>query len=181
MASRQTTTHLSVFQSTPSARRATVAMIEGNFRFDISIHALREEGDRSSLSNLTFSQRFQSTPSARRATAARRTTAGTGADFNPRPPRGGRHGGRGNAAASTNFNPRPPRGGRHSYKDSSIHTYLFQSTPSARRATVKLELTYIMIEFQSTPSARRATGARRIRRGRLHHFNPRPPRGGRRL
>ena len=57
------------------------------------------------------------------------------------------------------------------------------------------------IEFLSTPSARRATrrgrkqpqrgaisihalreegdGARRIRRGRLHHFYPRPPRGGR--
>ena len=33
------------FQSTPSARRATVAVVKGDLGFYISIHALREESD----------------------------------------------------------------------------------------------------------------------------------------
>ena len=36
----------------------------------ISIHALREEGDRNGVNNLASSFQFLSTPSARRATAA---------------------------------------------------------------------------------------------------------------
>ena len=35
-----------VFQSTPSARRATAAMLAKTQAFTISIHALREESDR---------------------------------------------------------------------------------------------------------------------------------------
>ena len=125
-----------IFQSTPSARRATHRVrcycnrrydfnprpprgerrhkaLEEQRRMEISIHALREEGDAIDLlPNLTPEQ-FQSTPSARRATTVKSLSI----------------------EKSTHFNPRPPRGGRHSYKDSSIHTYLFQSTPSARRAT----------------------------------------------
>ena len=34
-----------LFLSTPSVRRATVAVVKGNLGFYISIHALREEGD----------------------------------------------------------------------------------------------------------------------------------------
>ena len=45
MASPSSLTGLSTFQSTPSARRATVALAYGNFYRQISIHALREEGD----------------------------------------------------------------------------------------------------------------------------------------
>ena len=56
------------FLSTPSARRATYKRTELEPSMDISIHALREEGDR------------------RRE---RRTTRSR--DFYPRPPRGGRH------------------------------------------------------------------------------------------
>ena len=125
-----------LFQSTPSARRATRRLTSWGGVLKISIHALREEddglyrhGQNRAIRN--FNPRpprggrhydwivvqqgnpFQSTPSARRATIPRRKPA----------------------QAARNFNPRPPRGGRHSYKDSSIHTYLFQSTPSARRAT----------------------------------------------
>ena len=71
----------------------------------ISIHALREEGDRYQLvpRQLLF-------------------------DFYPRPPRGGRRGRRGYHAADSNFYPRPPRGGRqaaldvaHQPNDISIH------------------------------------------------------------
>ena len=55
------------FLSTPSARRATVSVVESFFCFQISIHALREEGD--VRGHADYSPR---------------------ADFYPRPPRGGR-------------------------------------------------------------------------------------------
>ena len=57
---------------------------------DISIHALREEGD-SSISKLR--QRiilFLSTPSARRATSQGCGVRSVPVNFYPRPPRGGR-------------------------------------------------------------------------------------------
>ena len=38
-----------------------------------------------------------------------------------------------------NFNPRPPRGGRHSGAKESAKPKKFQSTPSARRATVLVD------------------------------------------
>ena len=125
-----------LFQSTPSARRATsagqqvppesqyfnprpprggrrLAKIIGHALNAISIHALREEGDIAALSWSTPSWGFQSTPSARRATAA---AAGSGLGLR------------------------------------------FQSTPSARRATLwRLGAICPASGFQSTPSARRAT------------------------
>ena len=64
------------FLSTPSARRATVQDIETGEVIQISIHALREEGDRCSTS----------------------TRCSTNANFYPRPPRGGRRRRRGAAA-----------------------------------------------------------------------------------
>ena len=100
----------------------------------ISIHALREEGDVSSLEDATSSiisihaLREEGDPAKRLGGSAPK-------NFNPRPPRGGRHGIRhlrevklwisihalreeGDPTASEtkpaaiNFNPRPPRGGR---------------------------------------------------------------------
>ena len=57
-----------VFLSTPSARRATAGRTRYRMEGEISIHALREEGDLPSLcAQFTF-LRFLSTPSARRAT-----------------------------------------------------------------------------------------------------------------
>ena len=57
-----------IFLSTPSARRATPAAITLAQFIIISIHALREEGDRDfGVSELDYIQ-FLSTPSARRAT-----------------------------------------------------------------------------------------------------------------
>ena len=56
------------FLSTPSARRATCPAYAGHRPPEISIHALREEGDASIRKILPSSCRFLSTPSARRAT-----------------------------------------------------------------------------------------------------------------
>ena len=58
-----------VFQSTPSARRATVSNAAAVGVRVISIHALHEESDRRAGCNGPPTSTFQSTPSARRATA----------------------------------------------------------------------------------------------------------------
>ena len=101
------------FLSTPSARRATVAPPPLRGVPDISIHALREEGDLKPLQNdfkifryfyprpprggrLCTGQTgetlvlFLSTPSARRATSEHGLDATGRRNFYPRPPRGGR-------------------------------------------------------------------------------------------
>ena len=56
------------FLSTPSARRATHSVDGAERHRDISIHALREEGDRLGTAALRSPSPFLSTPSARRAT-----------------------------------------------------------------------------------------------------------------
>ena len=171
----------------------------------ISIHALREEGDRRSM-----------------------TSPGIPLNFYPRPPRGGRpHRRLPVWLVLCHFYPRPPRGGRHLAPFLpgvqmliSIHALReegdpptprrqrtksrFLSTPSARRATNKAAetLDFCMISihalreegdpscsiwsrlrpiFLSTPSARRATWARYHHRPPAPYFYPRPPRGGRHL
>ena len=80
---------------------------------DISIHALREEGDRLLGPVAPGRTKFLSTPSARRATAAV-----------PRLCQSVEH-----------FYPRPPRGGRPYIIMNEIKNWRFLSTPSARRAT----------------------------------------------
>ena len=101
-----------VFQSTPSARRATQYVWAKNKEGKISIHALREESDvllfQQILLQGYFNPRpprggrhrqscrvcittlFQSTPSARRATPCGLVSVVPLVYFNPRPPRGGR-------------------------------------------------------------------------------------------
>ena len=175
---------LCIFLSTPSARRATDHRPDLRLRRAISIHALREEGDPSSIKRVQVRYNFY-----------------------PRPPRGGRPippqatGGiliflstpsawRATRASSTAtstcsyFYPRPPRGGRPFIKLPEGETLPeFLSTPSARRATSSCgpasRTSHISIhalreegdhdlfhshgfvyEFLSTPSARRATRAR---------------------
>ena len=65
------------FLSTPSARRATGAVEDARGPQQISIHALREEGDQVTGFQFFFFIRFLSTPSVRRATrnVIRRATA----------------------------------------------------------------------------------------------------------
>ena len=130
---------------------------------NISIHALREEGD-VSLCWETLALR----------------------DFYPRPPRGGRqvdalrfsrgyvisiHALReeGDAAYPPKlslcryFYPRPPRGGRQSLSIVSDASAVFLSTPSARRATgITSQNAMHGSEFLSTPSARRATDSGKL-------------------
>ena len=57
---------------------------------DISIHALREEGDTSRLPKTYTEYIFLSTPSARRATCKLTSRSSWANNFYPRPPRGGR-------------------------------------------------------------------------------------------
>ena len=78
----------------------------------ISIHALREEGDRAAPQGLGLALRFLSTPSARRATQ---------------------------------------------YNEAAASYFVFLSTPSARRATTVDSVHFCDSKFLSTPSARRAT------------------------
>ena len=107
------TRHTDRFLSTPSARRATYQPIVGKGFKNISIHALREEGD--------------STPTSQTALLVY---------FYPRPPRGGRHRLRSALLLRfSDFYPRPPRGGRRTTWMEQNDTEIFLSTPSARRAT----------------------------------------------
>ena len=124
--------------------------------------------------------KFQSTPSARRATTSICDIGGNHHDFNPRPPRGGRH-----------FE----EALRFLRQLISIHALREEGDPSV--GVWQRQLT----KFQSTPSARRATWITSKRCSRLSisihalreegdvstttrnitgkYFNPRPPRGGR--
>ena len=127
--------HRLIFLSTPSARRATPRG-EETLRSErqISIHALREEGDTAGGIITDKRVEFLSTPSARRATkfqierkhkmkisihALREegdlvTFADTSIRlyFYPRPPRGGRRVFFKYRRPANYFYPRPPRGGR---------------------------------------------------------------------
>ena len=146
---------------------------------DISIHALREEGDQPLRMLYIYDDNFY-----------------------PRPPRGGRriapylltdyirisiHALREEGdlfwdnfvKECANFYPRPPRGGRLTGNGQDGALEVFLSTPSARRATRCKPYRPEPGAFLSTPSARRATGAQPLTRWLFDNFYPRPPRGGR--
>ena len=146
----------------------------------ISIHALREEGDGSGFSVVEVLCLFLSTPSARRATpyqqycinrivisihALREEGDSThdrhkqyDAYFYPRPPRGGRLVDVGSQAVSTHI---------------SIHALREEGDIS----TISSYAQYTL--FLSTPSARRATWKSCKKSAPTLDFYPRPPRGGR--
>ena len=145
----------------------------------ISIHALREEGDRSLTRSFPLSGYFY-----------------------PRPPRGGRplrhlsrtssqpisiHALREEGDAEgqllekqiTNFYPRPPRGGRRSPTVFGWGVFLFLSTPSARRATSAVPV-WTPIQQISIHALREEGDVLRTAMFRpVAYFYPRPPRGGR--
>ena len=153
-------------------------MLTSRWLWEISIHALREEGDHILTPDL---QRWRISIHALRE---------EGDEMLPflEP-------------VATNFYPRPPRGGRRSIRAMAMGAGIFLSTPSARRATPSRMPPTARATFLSTPSARRATyGPERLERLRKisihalreegdkdrtapsaahHDFYPRPPRGGR--
>ena len=100
------------FLSTPSARRATQKGRRGRLRLQISIHALREEGD--PRQHLAHDEAEISIHALREE--------------------GDRLLGR-CQSAGIDFYPRPPRGGRLNSSRLLIKLPGFLSTPSARRAT----------------------------------------------
>ncbi len=148
---------------------------------NISIHALRGEGDRS-RNTLFCPARY----------------------FNPRPPWGGRlqhrldrrrrleisiHALRGEGDQRADrervhyrrhFNPRPPWGGRQTsgslferYVAISIHALRGEGDGVKNSASIRF------LAFQSTPSVGRATMSDVIMQYNHEDFNPRPPWGGR--
>ena len=131
----------SEFLSTPSARRATLLFIVQKPKGEISIHALREEGDGRPVYGVQIN------------VISIHALREEGDEFlQPL------------ESSHIDFYPRPPRGGRPTRVSRRYHAELFLSTPSARRATRK---EYIIKpgtrKFLSTPSVRRATC------GRGHH------------
>ena len=101
------------FLSTPSARRATLCRVYRGIRRDISIHALREEGDLGGVEEPSSSATI-SIHALREEGDERRLKT---------------------QILFTDFYPRPPRGGRRKNLDQWDDLLQFLSTPSARRAT----------------------------------------------
>ena len=178
-----------VFLSTPSARRATTTTVQDGAITEISIHALREEGD-AVQSRLQVQQRyfyprpprggrpsrhqachdtceFLSTPSARRATYRHGAQESKGFDFYPRPPRGGRR-------RRTRRPARPRRISIHALREEGDAGVWCFRPPSwisihALREEGDLRIvgeSCVGVQFLSTPSARRATCQRA---GRMSH------------
>ena len=148
-----------IFLSTPSARRATKCCRISGRGGRISIHALREEGDRNVCRRILVGQhfyprpprggrlcppghvlhslKFLSTPSARRATFACLLNQEKLHEFLSTPSaRRATFFRNIGQTAKIYFYPRPPRGGRHDRKIYAVLYKLFLSTPSARRATM---------------------------------------------
>ena len=123
------------FQSTPSVGRATDTKAKETRKEDISIHALRGEGDGKHEINLCKNRVFQSTPSVGRATIIiilSRTTM-------------------------SKFQSTPSVGRATIMLDISARALPFQSTPSVGRATPRTRKYCPSCKFQSTPSVGRAT------------------------
>ena len=169
----------SLFLSTPSARRATGWRAFSFAIRQISIHALREEGDRCfaccgyiiayfyprpprggrpiPILHGSAAVIFLSTPSARRATSSRDFLYSSMSISIHALREEGDHSTHTLVFVHKNFYPRPPRGGRPHLPKPRPTPRKFLSTPSARRATRNYVAPRLTELFLSTPSARRAT------------------------
>ncbi len=190
-----------IFLSTPSARRATLKRFFHGSTPPISIHALREEGDRATilccLEPLYFYPRpprggrrflplqqhkiprFLSTPSARRATGAgsrvqRRFMISIHALREEGDNSAGYF-----AGFPVNFYPRPPRGGR--LQGGKFHRKgVSISIHALREEGDVLEKPLLVLKKYFYPRPPR--GGRHLMKifpRTLPNFYPRPPRGGR--
>ena len=170
------------FLSTPSARRATHTIALDDRTDDISIHALREEGDRKQRGDDHAHDHISIHALREEGDPTAWWPLLTGTYFYPRPPRGGRRGRCLRHFPPRDFYPRPPRGGRRMQMPEIAARRIFLSTPSARRATWRVRVYRVLRrisihalreegdlrasgmspmwkKFLSTPSARRATDA----------------------
>ena len=148
-----------LFLSTPSARRATGSGIAGSTDRRISIHALREEGDRHGLQAGDVQVEISIHALREEGDAPIRQSASLATNFYPRPPRGGRRRVPGARSGQSYFYPRPPRGGR----------------PGRGRYLWPCQLISIHALREEGDVQRGAASDA------LYHFYPRPPRGGRPL
>ena len=167
------------FLSTPSARRATGDVDRVEATIDISIHALREEGDDLPCSRYLEIQDFYPRPPR----GGRLEGAVHGIktkDFYPRPPRGGRRVSGLVGASPTYFYPRPPRGGRQLARRLQGVQQGFLSTPSARRATGDVDRVEATIDISIHALREEGDDLPCSRYLEIQDFYPRPPRGGRR-
>ncbi len=145
-----------LFQSTPSARRATPLIRLYNPDNKISIHALREEGD---LAVVKLAGFFVISIHALREEG---DTIENRLKY-----------------AIQDFNPRPPRGGRLLLLIWIDGIWLFQSTPSARRATKTDARRHPAVRISIHALREEGDGCQQKPTKCQAYFNPRPPRGGR--
>ena len=194
---------MSVFLSTPSARRATISRTPHLICHAYFYPRPPRGGRQSSVCSSSMDLIFLSTPSARRATISKPTVASRERDFYPRPPRGGRPCRPGGSVMSAGyFYPRPPRGGRLQRAQAgnvqvqiSIHALReegdrwlrpttpmdirFLSTPSARRATVRRDARSHPLDISIHALREEGDAGLQILPLSCGDFYPRPPRGGR--
>ena len=150
-----------IFLSTPSARRATQAIAEDDGEWEISIHALREEGDANGMPcRIVYGDFYPRPPRGGRREAIRSRTLGKGISIHALREEGDQVQVP-QTAGPRDFYPRPPRGGRQLSPSTTTDFQQFLSTPSARWATEAVASAAASHLFLSTPSARRAT--RRMR------------------
>ena len=189
------------FLSTPSGWRATWEIAAAMKMYNISIHALRVEGDESLSRSLSARARFLSTPSGWRATQdeheqrvqyvisihALRVEGDVGFVERAHDVKISIHALRVEGDLKVqqvlnkllHFYPRPPGGGRPKGSTGIKQIITFLSTPSGWRATSFIRRYTERARFLSTPSGWRATFIVTITRVYVVHFYPRPPGGGR--
>ena len=145
------------FLSTPSVGRGDVYLVLRFEAADISIHALRGEGD---VLRRRFCVVRQISIHALRGEGDRRSKrwGRFSMYFYPRPPWGGRRKTERRTTDEDNFYPRPPWGGRQGLKAEQAAAAKFLSTPSVGRATpAPPGISCRSESFLSTPSVGRAT------------------------
>ena len=145
------------FLSTPSARRATIVHVVAQRVEDISIHALREEGDLKD-GKVTLTLEISIHALREEGDSSLPGSPPSRSDFYPRPPRGGRR--------STNGNVNI---------DGKISIHALREEGDGRNTICSRGHR----RFLSTPSARRATKRLSRHSASNSDFYPRPPRGGR--
>ena len=190
------------FQSTPSPRRATSFCRNSDNSSDDFNPRPPRGGRPGKFVQFKLIKSFQSTPSPRRATIPLPCAVQSRRFQSTPSPRRATCRHRPKMAARLYFNPRPPRGGRLDALCQIVPCRSFQSTPSPRRATkfslcrlcvlqisihalpaegddALFQFRFLTFHFNPRPPRGGRRQIRRVPAKRPHHFNPRPPRGGR--